>query len=331
VPRRPFRLAPEAADEPSVFVVELGIDGTRYTYGFAVDDKVVVEEWLYSYPQKRQRVIFERTRDDIKFGSTMSVHRTTRAAVLQELTRPNALFLSVASRANFTEPLPVYEWFRSGLLFADPSWSPAVLATSLAELLESSPELRGPLVNLLRFADIGISDLRIDADLMPDRQSLARRVTFRHSSSDQPFEILDESHGTRAWLDLLREALVVLQRGDVLVVDEIDTSLHPALTARLLALFQDVETNPKGAQLLCTTHDAALLSPTLGERTLRRSQVWFTEKNVVGETNVYPLSDFQPRKGDNLERRYLGGSYGAVPHVRGEDFADAILDADDQA
>jgi hypothetical protein len=115
------------------------------------------------------------------------------------------------------------------------------------------------------------------------------------------------------------------------VVDEIDTSLHPVLTSRLLALFQDVGTNPKGAQLLCTTHDATLLSPTLGEQTLRRGQVWFTEKNAAGETNVYPLSDFQPRKGENLERRYLGGSYGAVPKVRGEDFADAVQDADDQA
>jgi hypothetical protein len=224
----------------------------------------------------------------------MSVHRTTRAVVLEELTRPNALFLSVASRANFIEPLPVYEWFRSGLKFMDPIRGAAALAEAVAELLESSPQLYRQLVNLLRFADVGISELLIGTtlglgaaqdspghmemkadqiprpwtfDLGAAAKALEKRVAFRHSSSERPVEVADESDGTRAWLDLLRVALVALEDGDVLVVDEIDTSRHPALTSRLLA----------------------------------------------------------------LERRYLGGSYGAVPKVRGEDFADAVQDADDQA
>jgi hypothetical protein len=104
-----------------------------------------------------------------------------------------------------------------------------------------------------------------------------------------------------------------------LLVDEIDTSLHPWLTARLVSLFQDPEANPRNAQLICTTHDTTLLSPTLGDEALARDQVWFTEKNAAGETNLYPLSDFKPRKGENVERRYLGGSYGAVPKLFPED------------
>jgi hypothetical protein len=84
---------------------------------------------------------------------------------LEELTRPNALFLSVASRADFIEPLPVYEWFRSGLKFMDPIRGAAALAEAVAELLESSPQLYRQLVNLLRFADVGISELLIGTTL----------------------------------------------------------------------------------------------------------------------------------------------------------------------
>jgi hypothetical protein len=92
------------------------------------------------------------------------------------------------------------------------------------------------------------------------------------------------------------------------------------VTARLIALFEDESTNPHGAQLICTTPDTTLLSSALGEEVLRRSQVWFTDRDSSGATTLYPLSDFKPRKGENTERRYLGGSYGAVPKVMAEEF-----------
>jgi hypothetical protein len=193
----------------------------------------------------------------------------------------------------------------------------------MAKLVESSPRLRQTVVDLLKFADVGISDISVVKDY-PYESPPTMRVFFIHSSPDDPFDFRDESAGTRAWLRILHVALRALERGSTLFVDEIDTSLHPRLTARLLALFQDDSTNPNLAQLICTTHDTTLLSPMLGEHVLRRDQVWFTEKNEAGETSLYPLSDFSPRKGENTERRYLGGSYGAVPRIFPEDFAAAV-------
>jgi AAA15 family ATPase/GTPase len=110
----------------------------------------------------------------------------------------------------------------------------------------------------------------------------------------------------------------------VLVIDEIDASFHPLLTARLIALFRDSSANPQGAQLIFSTHDASLLSPVLGEEVLRRDEVWFVQKDSAGGTELYPLSDFHPRKGENTERRYLGGSYGAAPVLFAENFTDAV-------
>ncbi len=94
-----------------------------------------------------------------------------------------------------------------------------------------------------------------------------------------------------------------------MIVDELDESLHTAACEALLALFMSPKTNPKGAQLIATTHDTNLLRCP----SLRRDQVWFTEKDTEGVTHLYPLTDFHTRKGDNLERGYLQGRYGAVP------------------
>jgi AAA15 family ATPase/GTPase len=80
-------------------------------------------------------------------------------------------------------------------------------------------------------------------------------------------------------------------------------------------LFQDPTSNPNGAQLLFTTHDTNLLGTVLGDAPLRRDQVWFTEKDSGGATHLYPLTDFHPRKHENLERGYLQGRYGAIPFV----------------
>jgi AAA15 family ATPase/GTPase len=80
-------------------------------------------------------------------------------------------------------------------------------------------------------------------------------------------------------------------------------------------MFNDPARNPNGAQLVFTTHDTHLLGTIVGEPVLRRDQVWFTEKDDNGATHLYPLTEFHPRKEENLERGYLQGRYGAVPFL----------------
>ncbi len=150
------------------------------------------------------------------------------------------------------------------------------------------------------------------------------RILFRHGHAEGLFGFSDESAGTRSWVGLLPDALDALEVGGTMVIDEIDASLHPLLTARLIGLFRESDTNPRGAQLIFTTHDASLLGTALGEEVLARDQIWFVEKDRNGASRLYPLSDFKPREGENRERRYLGGSYGAVPVVSSTGFADAV-------
>lgn len=147
-------------------------------------------------------------------------------------------------------------------------------------------------------------------------------LLFRHGRHGQILGLGDQSEGTIAWMRLLVDALEALEMGSLLIIDEIDTSLHPRLTARLVELFQDMRTNPRSAQLVFATHDASLLGTSFGREVLARDQIWFVEKDADGATALFPLTDFHPRKGENTERRYLGGSYGAVPAV----FSDSLVD-----
>ncbi|MGH3936854.1 MAG: AAA family ATPase, partial [Pseudonocardiaceae bacterium] len=142
------------------------------------------------------------------------------------------------------------------------------------------------------------------------------------------FELSDESEGTRLWLDLLPQVINSLASGNTLVIDEIDTSLHPLLVRKLVGLFRDPAVNVGRAQLLFTTHDAYLLAPVAGEPGLDRDQVWFVEKHLDGASKLYPLTDFKPRTEHNLARRYLGGSYGAIPVLDGFDLLGSHVTAD---
>lgn len=365
VPRSPFALEPGYQAQPSRYVVDLLLDGARYTYGFAVDDHCIVEEWLYAYPHSRKRVVFERDGQKIEFGSTV---RDARTSVIAESTRVNALLLDVAARANQPDVQPVYSWFRTGLF--EPALDEKGSAAALAERIQAGGEDAAGLVDLIRAADLGIADVQAiahDGGPPPDIEEVSallkgesadfdrqmellrfmvnrnlvtgtdaaavaeqfRRPSLRflHGPHAVPLTISDQSDGTRTWLTLVAAALTTLDRGAVLVVDEIDTSLHPRLTARLIELFRDQRTNTHGGQLLFTTHDATLLGTSFGTEILGRDEVWFVEKDGTGATKLYPLSDFHPRKEENTERRYLGGSYGAVPAVYSDTLVERLLEA----
>lgn len=375
IQRHPFKLSADAREEPSTFVVDLVIDRVRHTYGFGIDDEQVVEEWLYSYPRQRKRVVFERDGEEFLFGEQAS----GKLRQVKEITGRNVLFLTVAARASNTEVEPVYRWFSESLAFAterNPG-HPAWLRRGAA-----STERMTALGRLLKSADTGIEAVELheqpsgsEAEAVTVEPPLSAREQFRQSlkrfSQEQPddrgsrvvhlttgsgktlnhYEALleslirerttllfhhrgdesatpllweEESLGTRAFTTIGFDAQRALETGGVLVVDEIDASLHPYLSAKVISLFQDEEHNPEGAQLVFTSHDAALLGRVRGEEVLKRDHIWFVDKDDRGRTSLYPLSDFKPRGDDNRARRYLTGRYGAVPDVDDELFRDAL-------
>ena len=173
---------------------------------------------------------------------------------------------------------------------------------------------------MLRDADIGIIDMKVEK-IEPDASAkrLFRQTRF-YLQHRGPYEeawlpLDEESAGTKTLFRIAMPILQALDVGSVLIVDKLESSLHPCLAQQIVRLFNDPKSNPRNAQLIFTTHDTNLLGTTVGEAVLRRDQVWLTEKDAEGATVLYPLTDYKPRKSENLERGYLQGRYGAIPFL----------------
>jgi hypothetical protein len=140
---------------------------------------------------------------------------------------------------------------------------------------------------------------------------------LQHQADDDDswLYLSQESDGTKRLFEMAPSVFRVLDSGGLLLVDELESSLHPSLGSAIVKMFNSPEANPRNAQILFTTHDTNLLGTTLGEPPLRRDQVWFTEKDREGASKLYPLTDYKPRKAENLERGYLQGRYGAIPFL----------------
>jgi AAA15 family ATPase/GTPase len=318
VPRKPFAWGDKFA-EPSLFEIALKIDGVRYEYGFCADDQRFTEEWLYAYPSSRKQIWFERDGDEIKFGEHLHGENRT----IEKLTRPNSLFLSAAAQNQHPQLALVFRSFSamrahnlrrpfSGFRPLSPWETFARWWTRRPSEIIDIDMGKAQFRDLLRAADFGIVDVEVMND--PEQR---RQVRVKHQSDrdDAWLPLEEESHGTQQVFALAPAALDALASGSLLLVDELERSLHPLLSLKLIEAFNDPKQNPHNAQLLFTTHDTALLGSILGAEPLRRDQVWLTEKDDDGATKLYPLTDFRPRKEENLERGYLQGRYGAIPFL----------------
>ncbi len=335
LPVVPFKLHPESRRTPSTFEVMFLLDGVRYQYGFSATKERITEEWLYAFPRKRIQRWFKRTwnadeqKHDWDFGAFLTGEKT----VWQKSTRDNALFLSTAVQLNSLQLQPVNDWFNT-TLYCSESFEILGLGPVFSASFCAEGGDKGKIVNFLSEADLGIDDVRVTKeifnpkDLPQDMSDTVKQVLIREMENEElynvktihrdsegesvPFDLEDESDGTRKIFALAGPFLDSLERGHVVFIDELPDNLHPALLKFLVGRFNNKKTNPGNAQLIFTTHETHMLDQTI----LRRDQIWFCEKDSTRATRIYPLTDFRPRKmRENLEAAYLSGRYGAVPYI----------------
>lgn len=140
-----------------------------------------------------------------------------------------------------------------------------------------------------------------------DDNLIVKAIKVLHNNSKTYFDTYEESDGTLRILELID---ILLSNNRVFVIDEIDRSLHPALTVRFVKCFLKL-LKEKNVQLIITTHESRLLSYD----TLRRDEVWFSEKETDGSTKLYSLEQFKDdaRFDRKIDKAYLDGRYGAIP------------------
>ena len=331
----PFALNTHMGTEPSEFEIFFVQDDVRYQYGFAVNRSRVTREWLFAFPEGKAQRWYERKldakagEDQWYFGSKFTGQRR----IWQEATRRNALFLSTAIQLNNEQLKPVFGWFQERLAVILPG---AQINLQLSIDQCASEEGAQRIMEFLNSADIGISGIKVTkipippvkpemlpADMpQPLKEQVLRDmqgkaipdIRFFHKTNtgeSVSFNFGDESDGTRKLFAFAGPWLDLLAKGHILFVDELDTSLHPLMVRFLIGLVQNSEINTKNAQLIFTTHDTSVLDTEF----FRRDQVWFVEKDREQASRLYPLSDFNPRKGEALEKGYLNGRYGALPFI----------------
>ena len=315
IERSPFKFDRETSSRPSSFEVIFTTNGIRYAYGFSVTDKAVIEEYLYYYPNGRQAIIFERQNtNDFRF--TVDVDEQS---MLKNRTSPNKLYLSVASNWNYSKVIPVLEWFASCQIITKNSVADAYDLE--AEQLKDNDYLH-MIASMLRGADFGIQSLQMrDLDPAASQQGdIFANIEAIHTVQDTEgntvsyiLNMAEESEGTCSYFKLICVVKKILDEGALFVIDDMDSYLHPLLTKHLVSLFNSVEFNPNGAQLIFTSHNTNLLDLNV----LRRDQIWFTEKNeLTAATDLFSLQAFSIRKDAKLEKGYLIGRYGAVPFIK---------------
>jgi len=321
---QPFRLDKDWVAQPTEFEITFLLGGVRHQYGFSLTPERIVDEWLLVYRTAKPQQWFRRTFDQASQSSTFefSTHLTGPRKLWQETTRPNALFLSTAAQLNSEMIGPVFRWLVEQPIYFAAGLSP--LPDLTTQLLQTEVGKRA-VRDFLASADISISDVLsvprqgFHQNIMfgpegtqvtrEEREILTPQFVHNTEHGSASFELHEESQGTQRLYALAAPVLDVLKHGRLLIVDELDSSLHPLLVRRLVRMFHQPELNPHGAQLLFTTHDTSLLDRTL----FRRDQIWFTEKDRDQATRLYPLTDFSPRESEAWEKGYLIGRYGAVP------------------
>lgn len=330
VPRVPFATE-EMQGLESLHEADFVVDDVRYTLGFTCDDEKFSEEWLYSYPEGKKRVLYERSGDEVVFGGKFLGPKKQ----LVEFMRPNSLFISTATQNDHPS--------LSRLVAALSEWkefSFTSVTKSMVDIEFKNADIDPRVIKFLGFVGTGVVGFKSHAvdvpeefrgltrefygllknrfDDLPEREieedETRLEVELGHRSTNEEVFFLDlnrESSGTRRMLLLMNRVFRALDSGSLMIVDELDLSLHTLASEEIVNLFQNEKTNPNGAQLIATTHDTNLLSMTK----LRRDQIWFCERGEDGGSEIYSLAEVKSRHSDNFEKGYLGGRYGAIPYA----------------
>jgi hypothetical protein len=306
LPQEPFAFV-DGKVQPTTFEIIYYYDGIKYAYGYSFDKKRVISEYLYYWPNGMEGLVFSRENGKYEFRENIQEQST-----LAGRTADNRLYLTSSNEWNCAQTEKAYLWFQRkirGLIDVDETNEITI------EAIRRGGQEKQRVLNEMLVADLGICNVVVSGAKDKPVISTVHQLEDEHGNTKQYSLLLgQESMGTQRFFSRIGSWMESMEDGAILVVDEIEASMHPLLTRHLIEMVQDPLVNTNHAQLIFTTHDTGLLDLTL----LRRDQIWFAEKNEkTMQTDVYALTEFSPRKGENISKGYLQGRYGAIPFVSG--------------
>lgn len=341
LPHDPFRLNSSTQDASSIFEIVFFIDEIKYRYGFELDNTTVYSEWLYADEKGKEAKLFYRDADDEEYVNSQKFKEgypffdNSKSKIKIS---SNQLFIWKCDREDDgIISKSILKWFNRFNLI-DGLDHGGYISYTMKKMEDLN--FKNEMIKLVKTADIGIEDITIEEEDVPldmiEKLSLPASIKEEilkdgglksvsintyHKKFDKDnneigneiFELDDEeSVGTRKFFKMSAPILNTLQEGKILIIDELDASLHPMLTKHLIKLFNDKNINTKNAQLIFATHDTNLLKSQI----FKRDQIWFTEKDKYGSTTLYSILEIKGvRANDDFEKQYIQGKYGAVPYL----------------
>jgi hypothetical protein len=303
----PYAFNPESKDSPTTFSAYFETGVYTYRYILSIKDGDVTEEYLHRRLPGRgaEATLFERIGSKITLGSSL---KTKKISTDIDAMMPFFSYLAINHKIESVDA--AFAWFmRCNFL----DYSRNAIEYRFTEI--EGNEKKNRVIKLLNNMDIDISDFRFERE--GEGRIDGIYLSHKIDGSEYELELREESNGTRKLLGLIPVILETLDEGSILVSDELDAKLHPKLLKYLISLFTNQSTNPKGAQLLLTSHDTS----TLKSSVFRRDEIWFAAKSEFGPSVLYSLADINDVDGHRIrtqnayDKQYLEGRYGADPYL----------------
>lgn len=349
VPVVPFTLNDYSMSEPTEFAFDYIVGGVKYWYSFAATREKIVKESLYHAPKGQKAQVF--VREGQKFSFTEDKARRT---LISETVAENQLFFSVACTMNDAICVNAMKWFREDIFFSrDYTDIPKQLLeyyddNNMLKAISDYAKTADFGIEEMQFEveNKEMGDNLEFPDDIPDgmKAALTSFIQILSESSNNSegklkmsqvkakakhkginangeselyhLELEDESDGTRKLMSIAPAIESVLNKGGILLVDELERELHPMLVNFIVAKFQSKRSNPNGAQIIFTTHNTELMNLEF----MRKDQIYFADKRKTdGSSELYSVTDFTTKTADNIRKGYLVGKYGATPDIEIEE------------
>lgn len=349
VPVVPFLLNDYSMNEPTEFSFDYIEDGVKYWYSFAATREKIIKESLYHAPKGQKALVFSRKLQKFSF-----TEEKARRKLISETVAENQLFFSIACTMNDAACARAMKWFREAIFFSrDYTDIPKQLLeysgdsnmlNAISDYAKTADfgieEMQFEIENKEIEGTIDFPE-NIPEDMKTALTSFIQILSETSNNSEGKLkmcqikaqskhkgvlengdtglfnlELEDESDGTRKLMSLAPTIESVLEKGGVLLVDEIERELHPMLVNFIIAKFQSKNSNPNGAQIIFTTHNTELMNMEF----MRKDQIYFADKNREdGSSELYSVTDFTTKTADNIRKGYLAGKYGATPELEIEE------------
>jgi AAA15 family ATPase/GTPase len=305
----PFVFAKDTVNEPTEFELFFRTALSEYRYELTIRKDVVEYERLdrVKLETGRRSALFERDEN-----GTVLKGAFARLKISDELsdTLPLLSYLGITYRKNEVVQ-DVLDWFDEKIDFLNYG-NPI---QEMRMVIAKSEEVKRLMLQMIQEMDLDIIDFRIE-----EKENHRIEVFTKHIVDEYEAELnlLEESSGTRKLFGLLPLVAKSLLDGTTLVIDELDAKIHPVLLRYIIMLFNNMEVNKKGAQLIFTSHDLS----TMNSEVFRRDEIWFVAKGHKQNSKLYSLVEFKNKKGESVrkdakfDKQYLEGKYGADPYLR---------------